>query len=144
MILMFEVALVAALVAALVLALGTKRRARVAEALIAQRVEAYTATIRREGGPLAALGPVELADVLTMAARNLRQQGERRWFGLVIGGFLGFLSAIFIGTQQGTQGFVLTLLVVAAVLYGLYQYIGRQMREALERQGIEPDRLRVE
>jgi hypothetical protein len=144
MMFMFELAALVALGVVILMVVTTKKRSISAEGLMAQRVEAYKATLRREGGIFDKMSDLELTDVLTATARTMRSQAERRWIMLVGGAALGFFAAIFVGTQQGTQGFVLTLVGSAAVLYGLHQYVGRRLRDVAERQGLDPDRLLVD
>jgi hypothetical protein len=111
-----------------------------------RRVQAYMSTVRREAGntPLNRMNDLELYDVLMSAAQNLRAQAERRWYYLVGVGFIAGLAAIAVGTQQGMQGFGIVALVAAVALYGIYEFLGRRMREPLVKQGIELERLRVE
>jgi len=55
-----------------------------------------------------------------------------------------FLAAIMVGTQDGTRGFAIAIVVGAIVLYGLNEFLGRRMREPLAARGIDVERLRVE
>ncbi|MDB5538316.1 MAG: hypothetical protein JWQ89_43 [Devosia sp.] len=111
-----------------------------------RRVEAYMHTIRREGGnsELAAMSDLELRDLLLSSARNLRVQAERRWYILIGGSAAAVLAAIAIGTEEGTRGFGIALLLAAVVLYGINEFLGRRMREPLTARGIDVERLRVE
>lgn len=122
------------------------RRHQARQELQAQRVEAYMQTIRREGtnAELNAMTDLELRDVLFASARNLRIQSERRWYLLVAGVALGFFTAIMVGTQEGSRGFAIAIVVAAVVLYGLNEYVGRRLRQPLEARGIDPERLMVE
>ena len=54
------------------------------------------------------------------------------------------LAAIAIGTEEGTRGFGIVLLIAAVVLYGLNEFLGRRAREPLVSRGIDVERLRVE
>lgn len=146
MIILMEIALVVALVALVGNFLLRGRRESEREAVLERRVEAYIATIRREGDnkDLSAMGDVELRDLLLSAARNLKVQSDRKWLLLVGGGIASFFAAIMIATSEGTRGFALALLVGAIVLYGLNEFIGRRMREPLVERGIDVERLRVE
>lgn len=122
------------------------RREAERQEVIDRRVEAYMQTIRREGGDseLARMGDLELRDLLLSGARNLRIQAERRWYILLGGGAGALLAAIAIGTEEGTRGFGIVLLIAAVVLYGLNEYLGRRAREPLVSRGIDVERLRVE
>jgi hypothetical protein len=123
----------------------SKREAERSEVL-GRRVDAYMQTIRREASSpeLAAMSDAELRDVLLSSARNLRIQSERRWYLLIGGAMLAFLSAIMVATQDGTRGFAIAILIGALVLYGLNEFLGRRMREPLSARGIDVERLRVE
>ena len=146
MAILIEIVLVVALVALGVNYLFRGRREAKREEQLEQRVTAYMQTIRREGGSneLAAMNDTELRDVLLSGARNLRVQTERRWYLLLGGGAAATLAAIAIGTEEGTRGFGIVLLVAAVVLYGLNEFLGRRMREPLVARGIDVERLRVE
>lgn len=146
MFIVLEVLIVVGLVALAVSYLMRGRRDAVRQDLTAQRVEAYMQTIRREGSshPLNIMTDVELRDVLSATARNLRVQSERRWYLLVAATALGFFTAIMVGTQDGSRGFAVALVVAGVVIYGLNEYAGRRMRQPLEARGIDPERLKVE
>lgn len=146
MVILLEIALVLALVGVVVGMLLRGRRASEREAVAGQRVEAYMQTIRREAPTpeLAAMSDSELRELLLSSARNLRLQSERRWYLLIAGGFVGFLAAILIATEEGTRGFGIALLIGAVVLYGINEYLGRRMRAPLEARGLDAERLRVE
>lgn len=122
------------------------RREAERQEVIDRRVEAYMQTIRREGGgsELAQMSDLELRDLLLSGARNLRIQAERRWYILLGGGAAALLAAIAIGTQEGTRGFGIALLVAAVALYGLNEFLGRRAKEPLLARGIDVERLRVE
>ncbi len=146
MVILLEIALVLALVGLVVGLLLRGRRASEREAVAGQRVEAYMQSIRREAPTpeLAAMSDGELRELLLSSARNLRLQSERRWYLLIAGGFVGFLAAIVVATEEGTRGFGISVLVGALVLYGLNEYLGRRMRAPLEARGLDAERLRVE
>lgn len=146
MFIVLEVLIVVGLVALAVSYLMRGRRDAVRQDLTAQRVEAYMQTIRREGSnhPLNIMTDAELRDVLSATARNLRVQSERRWYLLMAAIVLGFFAAIMIGTQDGSRGFGIALVVAGVVIYGLNEYAGRRMRQPLEARGIDPERLKVE
>jgi len=146
MFIVLEVLIVLGLVTLATTYLLRGRRDAARQELTAQRVEAYIHTIRREGRPqeLNAMSDMELRDVLAATARNLRVQSERRWYLLVAAVGLGFFTAIMIGTQDGTRGFAIALVVAGIVIYGLNEYAGRRMRQPLEARGIDPERLKVE
>ena len=122
------------------------RREAERQEVIDRRVEAYMQTIRREGGSseLAQMGDLELRDLLLSGARNLRIQAERRWYILLGGGAAALLAAIAIGTEEGTRGFGIVLLIAAVALYGVNEFLGRRAKEPLLARGIDVERLRVE
>lgn len=122
------------------------RRGAERNQVMERRVDAYMQTIRREGKDtvLNRMSDPELRDVLLSAARNLRVQAERRWYIVFAGGFGAAIAAIAVGTQQGMQGLAIVVVVAAVALYGLYEFLGRRMREPLVSQGIDVERLRVE
>ena len=146
MIILLEIALVLALVGGVVSLLLRRRKAAEREAVAGQRVEAYMQSIRREAPTpeLAAMSDSELRELLHSSARNLRLQSDRRWYLLIVGGFVAFLAAIVVATEEGTRGFGIAALVGAVVLYGLNEYLGRRMRAPLEARGLDAERLRVE
>lgn len=146
MVVLIEIVLVVALVVLGVSYLFRGRREARREERLEQRVAAYMQTIRREGGhpELASMNDVELRDVLLSSARNLRVQSERRWYLMLGGTMLAFFSAIMVGTQDGTRGFGIAMLIGAVVLYGLNEFLGRRMRDPLLARGIDVERLRVE
>ncbi len=146
MVIVLEIALAIGLVALVVNLLLRGRREARREELMAQRVEAYMLTIRREGrnAELVAMSDPELRDLLLSSAHNLRIQSDRRWFLLVGGLILGFFAAIMVATAEGTKGFGIALVVVTLVIYGLNEFVERRMRAPLERRGIDVERLRVE
>jgi hypothetical protein len=146
MVVLLEVALALGLVGLVVSYFFRGRRDAERQDVIERRVEAYMQTIRREGGngELARMGDLELRDLLLSAARNLRIQAERRWYILLGGAAAAVLAAIAVGTEEGTRGFGIVLVVAAVVLYGLNEFLGRRMREPLAARGIDVERLRVE
>ena len=146
MVIVLEILLVAGLVGLVASYLFRGRREAERQAVTEQRVAAYMQTIRREASnpELLAMSDGELKELLLSSARNLRVQAERKWYLLVGGGVVAFFAAIMVGTEEGTRGFGIAMLVGAAVLYGLNEYIGRRMREPLNKRGIDPERLRVE
>lgn len=146
MIIVLEILLVVALLVLALNYLFRGRRETRRQELLEQRVAAYMQTIRREGGSaeLAAMNDTELRDVLLSSARNLRIQSERKWYLLLGGAIVAFLSAIMVATQDGTRGFGIAILIGAIVLYGINEFLGRRMREPLASRGIDVERLRVE
>jgi hypothetical protein len=146
MVILLEIAMVLALVGLVAGLLLRGRKAAERAAVAGQRVEAYMQTIRREAPTpeLAAMSDTELRELLMSSARNLRLQSERRWYLLIGGGFLGFLAAILVATEEGTRGFGIAMLIAAVVLYGINEYLGRRMRAPLEARGLDAERLRVE
>ncbi|MDC9825595.1 hypothetical protein PRN20_17820 [Devosia sp. ZB163] len=143
MVVLLEIALALGLVGLVVSYFFRGRRDAERQDVIERRVEAYMQTIRREGGngELARMGDLELRDLLLSAARNLRIQAERRWYILLGGAAAAVLAAIAVGTEEGTRGFGIVLVVAAVVLY---EFLGRRMREPLAARGIDVERLRVE
>lgn len=111
-----------------------------------RRVEAYMETIRRErtAPELVAMNDTELRDVLMSSAHNLRVQRDRRNYLLFGGVLVGLIGAIIIATEEGSRGFGVALLVAALVLYGVNEFLGRQMTAPLIAKGIDVERLRVE
>lgn len=146
MVVLLEVLVALGLIGLLVSYFFRGRREAERQDIIDRRVEAYMQTIRREGGngELAQMGDLELRDLLLSGARNLRIQAERRWYILLGGGAAALLAAIAIGTQEGTRGFGIVLLVATVALYGLNEFLGRRMKEPLVSRGIDVERLRVE
>lgn len=146
MVILLQIALVLAL-AGLVFGLVTRsRRVAEREATAQQRIEAYMLTLRRDAPnpELAAMSDGELRELLVSSARNFRMQSERRWYLLIAGGFVSFLAAIVVATEEGMRGFGIAVLIGAVVLYGLNEYLGRRMRAPLEARGFDAERLRVE
>jgi hypothetical protein len=122
------------------------RRGNDRASILERRVEAYMQTIRREASNpgLAAMSDTELRDLLLSSARNLRIEAERRTYILAGVGAVGVIAAIVVSSQQGIEGFAITLVIAAIVVYGLFEYLGRRMQGPLLRQGIDVERLRVE
>ena len=146
MLIVIEIVLVLALLGLGVGYLFRGRREAERQDVLERRVEAYMQTIRREGdhSELSVMTDTELRDVLLSGARNLRIQSERKWYLLLGGAVVTFLAAIMVGTQDGTRGFAIAIVVGAIVLYGLNEFLGRRMREPLAARGIDVERLRVE
>jgi hypothetical protein len=146
MVVLLEIVLALALIGIVGSYFFRGRRDAERQQVIERRVEAYMQTIRREGGnsELAAMSDLELKDLLLSSARNLRVQAERKWYILIGGGAAAVLAAIAIGTEEGTRGFGIVLLVAALALYGINEFLGRRMREPLAARGIDVERLRVE
>jgi hypothetical protein len=124
------------------------RGRRVADraAITERRVDAYMETIRREDAhpELKAMSDNELRDLLLSSAHNLKVQRDRRLYLLFGGVVVGLIGAILVATEDGYRGFGVALLVAALVLYGINEFLGRQMVAPLEHQGIDVERLRVE
>jgi hypothetical protein len=114
--------------------------------LIDRRVDAYMETIRREGTnkELVAMSDNELRDVLLSGAHNLKVQRDRRMYLLFGGVLVGLIGAILVATEDGSRGFGIALLIAALVLYGMNEFLGRQMIAPLQQKGIDVERLRVE
>ena len=122
------------------------KRSDVRESLTLRRVDAYIETIRRERSQpaLAAMSDTELRDLLHSGARNFRIASERKaWTLLGVAG-AGMFAAIVASTQDGIRGFAIAAVVSAVVVYGLNEFLNRQMRAPLERQGIDIERIKVE
>ena len=139
-----EVGLVLVLVA-VIARLFVRRPQRLSderEAVTVRRVEAYMATIRREGGgsELAAMSDAELRDLLLSSARNLRIENDRRWLALMGASIVGLVAAIL----DGLRGFGIAVVVAAIVVYAFNEIIVRRSREPLIARGIDVERLRVE
>ena len=126
----------------------SRRGRRTAErgSLIDRRVNAYIETIRREGTnhELVSMSDTELRDLLQSSAHNLKVQRDRRLYLLFGGVIVGLIGAILVATEEGTRGFGVALLVAALVVYGINEFLGRQMVAPLEAKGIDVERLRVE
>ncbi len=111
-----------------------------------RRVDAYIETIRREASnrKLTAMSDNELRDLLLSSAHNLKVQRDRRLYLLFGGVVVGLIGAILVATEDGFRGFGVALLVAAIVLYGINEFLGRQMIAPLIAKGIDVERLRVE
>ena len=141
-----EIALALILVGGVVSYMTRGRRLANRESLIDRRVDAYIETIRREGDnkELVAMTDNELRDLLLSSAHNLKVQRDRRLYLLFGGVVVGLIGAILVATEEGSRGFGIALLVAALVLYGVNEFLGRQMITPLEEKGIDVERLRVE
>jgi hypothetical protein len=141
-----EFGLVLVLVGMAVSYLLRGRVAAAKQAMTERRVEAYMETIRREGSnpELSAMSDTELRDLLLSSAHNLKVQRDRRLYLLFGGVVVALIGAILVATEDGYRGFGVALLVGAMVLYGINEFLGRQMIAPLERKGIDVERLRVE
>ena len=116
------------------------------QAMTDRRVEAYIETIRRERSnpELTAMSDSELRDLLLSSAHNLKVQRDRRMYLLFGGVVVAIIGAILVATEDGYRGFGVALLVGALVLYGINEFLGRQMIAPLLAKGIDVERLRVE
>ena len=116
------------------------------QAMTDRRVEAYIETIRRERSnpELTAMSDTELRDLLLSRAHNLKVQRDRRMYLLFGGVVVAIIGAILVATEDGYRGFGVALLVGALVLYGINEFLGRQMIAPLLAKGIDVERLRVE
>jgi hypothetical protein len=141
-----EIVLALILVGGVVHYMTRSRRMADRHTLIDRRVDAYMETIRREGTnkELVAMSDNELRDVLLSAAHNLKVQRDRRMYLLFGGVLVGLIGAILVATEDGSRGFGIALLVAALVLYGMNEFLGRQMIAPLQQKGIDVERLRVE
>jgi hypothetical protein len=143
---LIEIALALILVGGVVSYVTRGRRQASREAMIGRRVDAYIETIRREGSnaELVAMSDTELRDLLLSSAHNLKVQRDRRLYLLFGGVLVALLGAILVATAEGTRGFGVALVIAALVLYGINEFLGRQMVAPLEAKGIDTERLRVE
>ena len=141
-----EIALALILVGGIVHYITRSRRVTDRGTMIDRRVDAYIETIRREGTnkELAAMSDNELRDLLQSSAHNLKVQRDRRMYLLFGGVLVGLIGAILVATEEGSRGFGIALLIAALVLYGMNEFLGRQMVAPLEQKGIDVERLRVE
>ena len=124
-------------------------RGRVAaekQTMTERRVDAYIETIRREASnrDLTAMSDTELRDLLLSSSHNLKVQRDRRMYLLFGGVVVALIGAILVATEDGYRGFGVALLVGALVLYGVNEFLGRQMIAPLLAKGIDVERLRVE
>ena len=122
------------------------RAAATKEAMTERRVDAYIETIRRErtNPELTSMSDSELRDLLLSSAHNLKVQRDRRMYLLFGGVVVAIIGAIMVATEDGYRGFGVALLVGALVLYGINEFLGRQMIAPLLAKGIDVERLRVE
>lgn len=141
-----EFALVLLLVGTVVSYLTRGRVAAQKREMTERRVDAYMETIRREGSnrELAAMSDTELRDLLLSSAYNLKVMRDRRMYLLFGGVLVALIAAILVATEEGTRGFGIALLVGALVLYGVNEFLGRQMVAPMLDKGIDVERLRVE
>jgi hypothetical protein len=141
-----EFALVLLLIGTVVSYFMRGRAAAQKQAITERRVEAYMETIRREGDnrELAAMSDTELRDLLLSSAYNLKVMRDRRMYLLFGGVLVALIAAILVATEEGTRGFGVALLVGALVLYGVNEFLGRQMVAPMLEKGIDVERLRVE
>lgn len=141
-----EIALALILVGGAISYFTRGRRLASRENMIDRRVDAYIETIRREkkSNELVAMSDNELRDLLLSSAHNLKVQRDRRLYLLFGGVLVGLIGAILVATEEGTRGFGIALVVAALVLYGINEFLGRQMIAPLEAKGIDVERLRVE
>lgn len=142
----FEIGLLLLLVGGVVSYLMRGRVATGRQAMVERRVEAYIETIRREASnpELSAMSDTELRDLLLSSAHNLKVQRDRRMYLLFGGVVAAVIGAILVATEEGSRSFGVALLVGALVLYGINEFLGRQMTAPLEAKGIDVERLRVE
>jgi hypothetical protein len=143
---LLEIGLVVVLIAIFASYAMRGRLANDKQAMVDRRVEAYMETIRRERSnpDLSAMSDNELRDLLLSSAHNLKVQRERRLYLLLGGVIAAVIGAILVATDEGARGFGIALLVGALVLYGVNEFLGRQMIAPLEAKGIDVERLRVE
>lgn len=141
-----EVGLVLILVGVALSYVFRGRRMAQQQAMTERRVDAYIETIRRERThpDLVAMSDTELRDLLLSSAHNLKVQRDRRLYLLFGGVLVALIGAILVATEDGSRGFGIAMVVAALVLYGVNEYLGRQMIAPLIAKGIDVERLRVE
>jgi hypothetical protein len=141
-----EFGLILLLVGMVVSYLFRGRAAAAKQAMTERRVDAYIETIRREANnpELSAMSDTELRDLLLSSAHNLTVQRDRRLYLRFGGVVVALIGAILVATEDGYRGFGVALLVGALVLYGINEFLGRQMIAPLVAKGIDVERLRVE
>jgi len=141
-----EVGLVLILVGVALSYVFRGRRMAQQQAMTERRVDAYIETIRRERThpDLVAMSDTELRDLLLSSAHNLKVQRDRRLYLLFGGVIVALIGAILVATEDGSRGFGIAMVVAALVLYGVNEYLGRQMIAPLIAKGIDVERLRVE
>jgi hypothetical protein len=143
---LLEAGLVLILIGVVLSCLFRGRRVAEKQSMVDRRVDAYIETIRRErtAPELVAMSDTELRDVLLSSAHNLKVQRDRRLYLLFGGVVVALIGAILVATEEGYRGFGVALVVAALVLYGINEYLGRQMVAPLVAKGIDVERLRVE
>ncbi len=141
-----ELGLLLILVGAVVSYVTRGRRIGERQSMMERRVEAYMETIRREQAnpALTAMSDTELKDLLLSSAHNLKVQRDRQIYLLFGGVIVALIGAILVATEDGFRGFGVALVVAALVLYGLNEFLGRQITAPLMAKGIDVERLRVE
>ena len=141
-----EVGLVLILVGVALSYVFRGRRMAQQQGMTERRVDAYIETIRRERThpELVAMSDTELRDLLLSSAHNLKVQRDRRLYLLFGGVIVALIGAILVATEDGSRGFGIAMVVAALVLYGVNEYLGRQMIAPLSAKGIDVERLRVE
>ncbi len=141
-----ELVLAAVLVGAVISYFTRGRVVAARQAMTERRVDAYMETIRREADnpELASMSDTELRDLLLSSAHNLKVQSDRRLYFLFGGVVIALIGAIMVAAEDGTRSFGIALLVGALVLYGINEFLGRQMIAPLAQKGIDVERLRVE
>ena len=90
------------------------------------------------------MSDVELRDLLHSGARNLKVARQRRLWVVLGAGAVTLTASVVAAEQDGIRGFAIALVVGAIVGYGLWEFLGRRMREPLERRGIDVERILVE
>jgi hypothetical protein len=146
MLTVIEIGLVLILAGAVASYFARGRRLSEKRALIDRRVDAYIETIRRERSnpELTAMSDTELRDLLGSSAYNLKVQRDRQRYLMFGGVVVALIGAIVVATEDGLRGFGVALVVAALVLYGLNEFLGRQITGPLTARGIDVERLRVE
>lgn len=141
-----ELGLLLILIGGVVSYFNRSRRISEKQTLIDRRVDAYIETIRREqvNPELSAMNDTELRDLLGSSAYNLKVQRDRQRYLMFGGVVVALIGAIIVATEDGLRGFGVALVIAALVLYGLNEFLGRQMIAPLLAKGIDVERLRVE
>lgn len=113
---------------------------------IGERVDAYIASLEREGlpEPLGAMAADERRDVLLSSARQVQAESDKRFYVATVGGIIAFFVALGFAIEgAGTRDFVLALAVAAMALYGINLFLYRTFRARQAERGIDIERLRI-
>lgn len=117
-----------------------------AEKRIAERADAYLASLEREGvpAPLETMSAAERRDTLLAAGQQARAESDKRFYLVTIGAILAFFVGLGFAIEgAGTRDFVITLAVAGIVLYGVHTFMYRSFRAKMAAQGIDIERLKT-